>query len=83
MRTEKEDDLSTNLLEIKKIQQGHSTIVQNKDTEIERLTQVIEHLNQELTEKNIEMESLNEENQKYLGLIIKHSLGGVGGKTLR
>ena len=29
------------------------------------------------------MESLNEENQKYLDLIIKHSLGGVGGKTIR
>ena len=45
MRTEKEVDLSTNLLEIQKIQQGHTSIVQNKDTEIERLTLVIEHLN--------------------------------------
>lgn len=57
--------------------------LQNKDNELERLIQTIDCLSQEIHDKNIEIDSLSEENQKYLDLIIKHSLGGIGNKTIR
>jgi hypothetical protein len=37
----------------------------------------VAHLNSELSEKISYIESLNEENKKYLDVIVKYSLGGA------
>lgn len=44
--------------------------------ELSKLSQVIGHLNSELIEKNAYIESITEENQHYLAVITKTSLGG-------
>lgn len=51
--------------------------------ELDRLTQMVDYINTEISEKNVELESLIEENQRYLDIIIKHSLGGIGSKSIR
>ena len=44
---------------------------------------MVDYINAEISEKNTELEQLYEENQKYLDIIIKNSLGGIGSKHIR
>ena len=47
------------------------------------MTAAIAHLNTDIEEKAQQAESLSEENQKYLDIIIKFSLGGkISGQTV-
>ena len=61
--------------EIEKIKNGSEQICKTKDGEIEKLNKIISQMKQEHEEKMAEFESLNDENKKYLDMIIKYSLG--------
>ena len=83
MRNEREQEISQNLEEIQKIEKNCQQSIFAKDMELERLTQMVDYINVEISEKNTELEQLYEENQKYLDIIIKNSLSGIGSKHIR
>ena len=62
MRNEREHEISNNLNEIQKIENNYVMSIQSKDVELDRLTQNVDYLNTEISEKNVELESLIEEN---------------------
>lgn len=86
LKSEKEAELQSNLKEVQRIQDSHIAAMLAKNNEIERLTSVVELLNTEVADKQNDLESMNEENQRYLDMIIKYSLTGpyaINSKSLR
>ena len=84
IKEEREQELQGQLTEIEKIRIGSEENIKKKDCEIERLNNIISLMQQDLMERANENESLNEENKKYLDMIVKYSLGanpknGYGG----